>query len=219
VNPQLRIAPSNRQNCRFPHRHLGNTRTTPIPIADDDDEENGLVRSFTPITIDDEIDGEANHVRSSMPITISDEDYKSEGTVSGSPRVIKSNEIPDSGTEDDPDAAVDANPAPASYGNKPDLTKYLRKRCLVTKNRFRVFRNGLYAISVETKSQNMPFDHVRHTINDGLPAEERFSLLEAKRVLKYMKEKLFDSLCADRVTGVDLRDVELYAYPVGRERV
>jgi hypothetical protein len=88
-----------------------------------------------------------------------------------------------------------------------------RKRCLVKGRRYRVFRDGLYKLFAVKKPHvhQLPFAEVLTTVNEGLPAERRFTLLEAKQVLKYMEEKLFDSLCVDRITGVDLRDVELYA--------
>jgi len=88
-----------------------------------------------------------------------------------------------------------------------------RKRCLVKGKRYRVFRDGLYKLFAvaEPHIHQMPFAEVLKRVNKGLPAERRFTLLETKQVLKFMKEKLFDSLCVDRVADVDLRDVELYA--------
>ena len=61
----------------------------------------------------------------------------------------------------------------------------------------------LFAIR-KPKVRQLPFAEVLKTVNNGLAVEQRFTLLEAKRVLKYMKETLFDSLCVDGVAEVDL---------------
>ena len=87
------------------------------------------------------------------------------------------------------------------------------KRCLVEPGRYRAFRTGLYTLFAITKpkARQIPFDKVLRVINNNLSVEKQFSPLEAKQVLKYMREKLFDSLCADRVVDVNLKEIKLYA--------
>jgi hypothetical protein len=86
-------------------------------------------------------------------------------------------------------------------------------RCLIKLSRYRTFRAALYRLfaDIKPKATQLPFDYVIRAVNKGLPIEKQFCSLEAKRILKFMRDKLLDSLCADRVTGVNLQEVKLYA--------
>jgi hypothetical protein len=185
--------------------HLEGSRTAPICIFDDDDDEetvavrpwNGsasvneqderraldLIRSLSPLTITDN-GGDVYALRSTTPVLIVEDEESERGC---------------------PHTASEAEFLPASE------TK--RKRCLVTPNRYRAFRASLYTLFavIKPKVRRMEFEEVIKFINKDLPGEQQFDQIEAKRVLKYMREKLLDSLCADRVVGVDLAGVKLYA--------
>jgi hypothetical protein len=95
----------------------------------------------------------------------------------------------------------------------PLASETKQNRFLVTPKRYRMFRANLYTLFavIKPKARRMEFEEVIKYINKDLPAEQRFHRIEAKRVLNYMREKLLDSLCADRVVGADLAGVELYA--------
>jgi hypothetical protein len=88
-----------------------------------------------------------------------------------------------------------------------------RLRCLVRPYRYRTFRAGLYRLfaDIQPEATQLPFDIVIGAINKALPIEQQFVAVEAKQILKFMKDKLLDSLCADRVTRVDLEEIRLYA--------
>jgi hypothetical protein len=64
---------------------------------------------------------------------------------------------------------------------------------------------------IQPEATQLPFDIVIGAINKALPIEQQFVAVEAKQILKFMKDKLLDSLCADRVTRVDLEEIRLYA--------
>ncbi|KAF1831372.1 hypothetical protein BDW02DRAFT_572056 [Decorospora gaudefroyi] len=83
-------------------------------------------------------------------------------------------------------------------------------KCLVTRRSYSLFRNGLYTIFVGTEQQEMDLVNVLETVNHALADQDKFTVVEAKRVIMYMREKLLDSLCVDRITGVDLEGVKLY---------
>ena len=181
---------------------ISHLRTRPVLIRSDSQAPHGLIRAFTPLSIVDD-----------------DADTADPANFRATPTVV---ELEDSEHGDSPreGSTIETD---ASHENEQGLTteppsptaarKYRRKRCLVKSARYRAFRTGLYALfAVKAPgARELPFQKVLRAINGELPAEKRFGSLEAKQILKYMKDKLIDSLCADRVAGVDFTGIQLYA--------
>jgi len=221
TNGQLRIEPTSLKSRVTLDNLAKGTQAAPICIDDDGDDDIGiaqhqkssvsvnndaksqqsLVRTFTPLSIDEQ-DREIDIASPPKPTPAGvqlNKDVPSDSSRSSSPVEI---------TSDDDEQASETEPSsPINEYKSP------RKRCLVKPGRYRAFRTGLYTLFAITKpkARQIPFDKVLRVINNNLSVEKQFSPLEAKQVLKYMREKLFDSLCADRVVDVNLKEIKLYA--------
>ncbi|KAL1793809.1 hypothetical protein ACET3X_007230 [Alternaria dauci] len=113
------------------------------------------------------------------------------------------------------EGGADSAEAQADEGpSRPTIASTLPgKRCLIKIRRYRQFREGLFRLFAITKlhTRHMTFIEVLEGINKDHLREQKFTSLEAKRALKRMQEKLFDSLCIDRVVDLEWGDIELYA--------
>jgi hypothetical protein len=150
-----------------------------------------LMRAFTPLSIDDD------HVDAILPLSL----LSTPAFGGEQHRLARS---------DSSQSIIEAD----SNDNDEEIEcKYPLKQCLVKPRRYRIFRASIYKLFAITTpdTKQLPFNMVIKTVNKSLVVEQQFSTVEAKRILKFMKDKLLDSLCADRVTGVNLEEVKLYA--------
>ncbi|KAI4612146.1 uncharacterized protein J4E87_010336 [Alternaria ethzedia] len=220
TNGQLRITPTSLKSRVTLDNLAEGTQAAPICMDDDGDDDIGIAQhQKSSVSVNKSAKSQQSLVRAFTPLSMNDQDRETDVPFPSTPTPagVQLNEDVPSGssrssspveiTSEDDEQASDTEPSSPIDGYKSP-----RRRCLVKSGRYRAFRTGLYTFAITNpKAQEIPFDKVLKIINGQLPVEKQFSLLEAKQVLKYMREKLFDSLCADRVVGVNLEGIKLYA--------
>ena len=220
TNGQLRITPTSLKSRVTLDNLAEGTQAAPICIDDDGDDDIGIARQKSSLSVNNDAKSQQSLVRAFTPLSMIDQNRETEvpSLPTSTPEGAEMNEDVPSGssrssspveiTSEDDEQASDTEPSSPIDGYKSP-----RRKCLVKLGRYRAFRTGLYTLFAITKpkARQIPFDKVLRVINNNLSVEKQFSPLEAKQVLKYMKERLFDSLCADRVVGVNLEGIKLYA--------
>ncbi|KAI4678650.1 hypothetical protein J4E81_010639 [Alternaria sp. BMP 2799] len=217
---QLRIKPTSLKSRVTLDNLAEGTQAAPICIDDDGDDDIGIAQhQKSSLSVNKDAKSQRSLVRAFTPLSMNDQDRETDvpSPSTPTPAGVQLNEDVPSGssrssspveiTSEDDEQASDTEPSSPIDGYKSP-----RRRCLVKPGRYRAFRTGLYTFAItKPKARQIQFEKVLKIINGQLPVEKQFSLLEAKQVLKYMREKLFDSLCADRVVGVNLEGIKLYA--------
>ncbi|KAI4605387.1 hypothetical protein J4E80_010650 [Alternaria sp. BMP 0032] len=221
TNGQLRITPTSLKSRVTLDNIAEGTQAAPICIDDDGDGDIGIAQHRrSPVSVNNDAKSQQSLVRAFTPLSMIDQNRETEvpSLPTSTPEGAELNEDVPSGASrgsspieinsEDDEQASDTEPSSPIDGYKSP-----RRKCLVKPGRYRAFRTGLYTLFAITKpkAQQIPFDKVLRVINNNLSVEKQFSPLEAKQVLKYMREKLFDSLCADRVVDVNLEGINLYA--------